>query len=68
MLSDRERRELNALVHSDVIRQEFRRLREASHPRPADLERFLNFLTTMSRFAPPPRRPPRLQPYPNIRL
>lgn len=68
MLSDRERRELKALAQSDAIRQEFRRLRETAHPPVVNLEHLMNFLTTMNRFAPPPRRPPRLQTYTNIRL
>ena len=70
MLSEQERREMKAMAQSQAVREEFERLKRASRLPPAhpiNLDRLLNFLTTMSRFGP--QAPPRPFPsYPNVRL
>jgi len=69
MLSEEERRELRELAHSFSLRDEFRTLKRASHhPRslPVDLDRYIEFLTAMSRFAPV--SPREVRPYRNVLL
>ena len=62
MLSERARREMKEDAKSTTIRADFERLRRASRvdpSQPVDLDRVINFLSTMTRFGPPaaPREP-----------
>jgi len=62
MLSERARREMKEDAASATIRADFERLRIASRvdpSQPVDLDRVINFLSTMTRFGPPatPREP-----------
>ena len=62
MLSERARREMKEDAKSAIIREDFERLRAASRldpAQPVDLDRLINFLSTMTRFGPlpPPREP-----------
>lgn len=71
MLNEQERRELKGLAASAAIREEFRRLSAASKPttlQTIDLDRLLNFLTTMARFGPQPSRPRPFITYTHVRL
>ena len=55
MLTEEEKRELLEQAHSPAARDEFRALKDASRrsrSTPVDLDRFIGFLTAMSRFAP----------------
>jgi hypothetical protein len=54
MLSDEERRDLLAMAGSTSLRDEFRALKAASQldpSQPVDLDRFMEFLSAMSRLA-----------------
>ena len=71
MLSEDERREMQEMARSQMIREEFERLRAASRPHPSqpfDLDRLLNFLTTMSRFSTVPPAPRPFHPYARVLL
>lgn len=69
MLTDEEKRELLELARSTTARDEFRALKIASRPTrstPLDLDRYIEFLTVMSRFMPvSPREAPE---YRNVRI
>lgn len=52
------------MAKSGAIREEFERLRAASRfptDQPVDLDRLIDFLTTMNRFGPPPQPRPFLR-------
>ena len=70
MLSEQARREMKEDAASAAIRADFERLRAASRGDPSlpvDLDRLMNFLSTMSRFGPlPPPSDP--IPYPRTLL
>ena len=60
MLSDQEKQEMREDAKSASIRRDCDQLQTFSRfppSEPVDLDQLLNFLTTMSRFGPPP--PPR---------
>jgi len=70
MLSEQEKREMKEDAKSAVIREDFERLRKVSQfdpDQPMDLDRLVDWLSTMNRAfpLPPPRKP---VPYPNARL
>ena len=55
MLSEQERRELQELARSKALQDTMRQIRAASRPtpdKPVDLDRVIDFLSTMSVFAP----------------
>ena len=59
MLSEEEKQELREMAGSASIRDEFRLLRKLSlYRHPVDIDRYIQFLTAMSRLRPeltPPR-------------
>ena len=59
MLTEEEKRELKELAGSAAIREEFRLLRRNSMAlqRGVDVDRFISFLTAMSRLNPKPAAP-----------
>jgi hypothetical protein len=69
MLTDEEKRELRELARSTTMRDEFRSLKNGprlARSTPLDLDRFIEFLTAMSRFQPiSPREAPE---YRNARI
>lgn len=70
MLSEQEKREMKEMAASAAVREEFEQLRKLSQldpDQPVDLDRLMDFLSTMTRFGPqpPPREP---VPYPRARL
>ena len=70
MLSEQERRELTEMARSAPIREEFRRLREASSEaaQHVTLDAYIQFLTLMGRLSSlPARRTPPVS-YSNARL
>ena len=54
MLSEQERRELLDMARSAAVREEFRQLEAARTTHPVDLDTYVRFLTSMSRFTTPP--------------
>ncbi len=71
MLSEDEKRELRSLADSSTLREEFRQLRKSSYAnpnKPVDIDRFLSFLTAMSRLCPAPPRVKPFVPYTNVRI
>ena len=71
MLSDEERKELKAMAASASLREEFRLLKAASQlplDQPVDLDTFVRFLSTMSRFSTVPPQPRPFVAYTNVKL
>ena len=58
MLSEEEKQEMRELAASKAVREEFRLLRKHSvQHQPRNLDRFIRFLTAMSRLNAKPARP-----------
>lgn len=68
MLSDEEKREMTDLAGSQTVRNEFRLLRRLSQARPAGLDAFIQFLTSMARLRPEAARPRDFIEYKNVKL
>ncbi len=71
MLSEDEKRELRSLAKSSTLRNEFRQLRKSSYAdtaKPVDVDRFLSFLTAMSRLCSTPPQPKPFVSYTNVRI
>ncbi len=71
MLSEEEKQELRSLANSSTLREEFRQLRKSSCADPnkrVDVDRFLSFLTAMSRLCPAPSQTKTFVVYTNVRI
>lgn len=70
MLAEEEKQELKELAGSAVIREEFRLLRRNSMAlqQRVDLDKFISFLTAMSRLNPKPAAPRAFVPYKQVKL
>jgi hypothetical protein len=69
VLSEEEKRELKEMAASALVRDEFRLLRRLSleHKR-VDVDRFIQFLTAMSRLNPKPVPPRKFIEYTIVKL
>jgi len=69
VLSEEEKRELKEMAASTSVRDEFRLLRRLSleHQR-VDVDRFIKFLTAMSRLNPKPAPPRKFINYKSVKL
>ena len=52
MLSEEEKQEMREMAASAAVRDEFRMLKRLSAARPVDIDRYIQFLTAMSRLRP----------------
>ena len=70
MLTDEEKQELKELAGSAAIREEFRLLRRNSMAlqRRVDVDKFISFLTAMSRLNPKPAAPRAFVPYKQVKI
>ena len=70
MLTDEEKQELKELAGSAAIREEFRLLRRNSMAlqRRVDVDKFISFLTAMSRLNPKPAAPRAFVSYKQVKL
>ena len=69
MLSEEEKQEMREMAGSAAIREEFRRLRELSLARqPVDVDRYIQFLTAMSKLSPKPTPPRTFVEYKSVKL
>ena len=70
MLTDEEKQELKELAGSAAIREEFRLLRRNSMAlqRRVDVDKFISFLTAMSRLNPSPPAPRAFVPYKQVKI
>ncbi len=70
MLTDEEKKELKELAGSAVIRDEFRLLRKNSMAiqQRVDVDKFISFLTAMSRLNPRPVAPRPFVPYKQVKI
>ena len=70
MLTDEEKQELKELAGSAAIRDEFRLLRRNSLAlqQRVDVDKFISFLTAMSRLNPSPPAPRAFVPYKQVKL
>lgn len=68
MLSEEEKQELRELAASTKVRDEFRMLKSLSAARPVDIDRYIQFLTVMSRLKPELAPPRTFVEYTNVRL
>ena len=69
MLSEEDKQEMREMAASATIREEFRRLRELSPAgQPVDLDRYIQFLTAMSRLNPQPAPPRPFVEYRTVKL
>ena len=70
MLTEEEKQELKELAGSAAIRDEFRLLRRNSMAlqQRVDVDKFISFLTAMSRLNPTPPAPRAFVPYKQVKL
>ena len=68
MLSEEEKQELREMAGSASIRDEFRLLRKISLDHPVDIDRYIQFLTAMSRLRPELAPPRSFVEFTNVRL
>ena len=71
MLSEQERREMQEMAKSVAVREEFRQLKAASRlpkTQRVDLDRLMDFLTTMTCLTGRPLPPRPFVRYTNVRL
>ena len=70
MLTEEEKQELKELAGSAAIRDEFRLLRRNSMAlqQRVDVDKFISFLTAMSRLNPKPPAPRVFVPYKQVKL
>ena len=70
MLTDEEKQELKELAGSAAIRDEFRLLRRNSMAlqQRVDVDKFISFLTAMSRLNPSPPAPRAFVPYKQVKI
>ena len=68
MLSEEEKQEMREMAASAAIREEFRRLRKLSADQPVDIDRYIQFLTAMSRLNPKPALPRAFVNYTSVKL
>ena len=68
MLSEEEKQELREMAGSASIRDEFRLLRKISLDHPVDIDRYIQFLTAMSRLRPELTPPRSFVEFKNVRL
>lgn len=69
MLSEEEKQEMKEMAASASVRDEFRLLKRFSLARrPVDIDRYIQFLTAMSRLNPQPAPPRKFVEYRNVKL
>lgn len=70
MLTEKEKQELKELAGSAAIRKEFRLLRQNSVAlqQHVDVDKFISFLTAMSRLNPKPAAPRPFVPYGQVKI
>ena len=70
MLTKEEKKELKELAGSAAIREEFRLLRRNSTAlqQSVDVDKFISFLTAMSRLNPNPAAPRAFVPYKQVKI
>lgn len=68
MLSEEEKQEMKEMAASTAVRDEFRMLKRLSAARPVDIDRYIQFLTAMSRLRPELSTPRIFVEYTNVKL
>jgi hypothetical protein len=68
VLSEEEKQEMKEMAASAAVRDEFRMLKRLSAARPVDIDRYIQFLTAMSRLRPELTPPRTFVEYTNVKL